>query len=366
MYKLQSFIAAEHGTRTWNACCLTGNVRQSPTMIWFHILRISRITHRIHLFLHLFAALGKWNVELSLDFLRSSFLTFRAYFGFDFGELSLSKMILLVVEIVLFEIQYIRDGVLQFQSLSVSLLPKFLNTTVERSHLMSLLHKFKPCLIEQMILVSIKKRFPNTSPVSKFEDIVAWEHCIRFPLKLRSLETNLSSNFLFLSDKFDVPLHSLLPSVHSLHQVSLKLWDSWKIGSLSFFVQSDKLELVLHFLVVPAHTSVKPAFSAFARHQGPNRAQCFLPTHKLNMSLIGALLPIVPHRFPPCSPDHHLSNIAGWPESCWVRSSWAHNLWRSASGVSLTTNIENWWCFSQLACSFGARERRPKTTWELS
>ena len=31
------------------------------------------------------------------------------------------------------------------------------DTIVKRSHLMFLLHKFRPCLIKQMILVSIKK-----------------------------------------------------------------------------------------------------------------------------------------------------------------------------------------------------------------
>ena len=34
-------------------CNLTGDVRQSPTVLWFHILKISGIIHRIHLFLHI-------------------------------------------------------------------------------------------------------------------------------------------------------------------------------------------------------------------------------------------------------------------------------------------------------------------------
>ena len=51
--KRQSFVAAEQGTRTRNHRRLTGNVRQPSTIIRFHILKISRITHRIHLFLHL-------------------------------------------------------------------------------------------------------------------------------------------------------------------------------------------------------------------------------------------------------------------------------------------------------------------------
>ena len=126
----------------------------------------------------------------------------------------------------------------------------------------------------------------------------------------------------------------------------LKLWDSQKTGSLRFFVQSDNLELVL-FLVVPEYTAVMPAFSVFARHRGPNRTQCFLPTRKLNMSLIGVLLPIGPHRFPPCSQCHQLSNFAGWPESCPAGSSWAHNLLRfveppSFRGSSAVVNISSY------------------------
>ena len=47
----QSFVAAEQGTRTRNHCKLTGNVRQPSTIVRFHVSKMSRITHRIHLFL---------------------------------------------------------------------------------------------------------------------------------------------------------------------------------------------------------------------------------------------------------------------------------------------------------------------------
>ena len=30
---MQAFVAAQHGTRTWNHCRQTGNERQSPTLI---------------------------------------------------------------------------------------------------------------------------------------------------------------------------------------------------------------------------------------------------------------------------------------------------------------------------------------------
>ena len=45
----QAFVAAQHRTRTWNRCWLTGNVRQSPTVIRFHFLKFTWIIHRIHL-----------------------------------------------------------------------------------------------------------------------------------------------------------------------------------------------------------------------------------------------------------------------------------------------------------------------------
>ena len=51
--KRQSFVAAEQSTRTRNHHRLTGNVRQSSTKIRFHILKISRSIHKIHLFMHL-------------------------------------------------------------------------------------------------------------------------------------------------------------------------------------------------------------------------------------------------------------------------------------------------------------------------
>ena len=120
--KRQAFVAALHGRRPWNQCKLTGNVRQSPNVIWFHFLKFTWISHRIHLFLHflqlrsellyclvvfflIFALRFRLLVVLEL----SSLLPFRAYFGFEyFGELFLSYTILLVVELVLVQIQQIR------------------------------------------------------------------------------------------------------------------------------------------------------------------------------------------------------------------------------------------------------------------
>ena len=53
MYQAPTFfVAAQHGTRTRNHDKLTGNARQSSTFILFHILKISRIIYRFHVFLH--------------------------------------------------------------------------------------------------------------------------------------------------------------------------------------------------------------------------------------------------------------------------------------------------------------------------
>ena len=108
-------------------------------------------------------------------------------------------------------------------------------------------------------------------------------------LKLRDLETNLSSSFLVLSDKLVIVVHLLLASVHTPHQVSLILQDSEKNGSSSFLIQSDKLVLVLHFPLVPVYTMVKPASYVIARLRSPSRAasQSFLPKRKLSVPMIG-------------------------------------------------------------------------------
>ena len=111
-----------HGTRTWNHCKSTGNVRQSSTVICFHIIKISRIVQRIHWFLPLlqlrseplkclvifsqfFALRPDSLVVLAL----SSFLRFRTHFGSEYlGEPFPSEIILLVDELVLVEIRQIR------------------------------------------------------------------------------------------------------------------------------------------------------------------------------------------------------------------------------------------------------------------
>ena len=220
---------------------------------------------------------------------------------------------------------------------------------------MFLLHKFRPCLIKQMILVSIKKWFPkicrvgistnrmNTTleTVSRFVTSVCRKTCSdsihcgtktshEGSLKQRDLETNLSSSFFVWSDKLVFVVHLLLASVHTPHQVSLILQDSEKNGASSFLVQSDKLVLVHHFPLVPVYTVVKPASYVIARLRSPSGAasQCSLPYRRLSVPMIGCRTTVW-HQFPQYHPRRHLFDSVGWPASCWAWSSWAHNLWRS-------------------------------------
>ena len=61
-------------------------------------------------------------------------------------------------------------GVLQFQSLSISLLLKFTNANVQRFHFVFLLHEFRSCFSRQMISVSNKKRFRNICRVKESDE----------------------------------------------------------------------------------------------------------------------------------------------------------------------------------------------------
>ena len=162
-------------------------------------------------------------------------------------------------------------GVLKFQSLSVGLLLKLNDTAIARSNLMFLLHKFRPCLIKQMILIAFKKRssqfwwmstFKNRTlePVSRFVALW-WKHCIRFPRRSWLLRwiwhQALSSWVISLSTSCTCPLSSVL----LLLLVSLKLW---------FFT----------------YTVLRPAFFVILHLQDPS-LQCFQLNHHRSVSSIG-------------------------------------------------------------------------------
>ena len=70
-----------------------------------------------------------------------------SYLSFD--ELFPLSLILLVVLLAVVETQYSVMGVSQFQSLSINLLLKFIDTIVERSPLMFLSHMFVRILFDQ-------------------------------------------------------------------------------------------------------------------------------------------------------------------------------------------------------------------------
>ena len=112
-------------------------------------------------------------------------------------------------------------GVLQFQSLSTSLLLKLIDTIVERFHFEFLLHQSRSRLSEQVISISLKKKdfatfaglaslktdsIPLTtstgcslSPI--LSDVRAMPQVSRCR-RSSDFEMNLTSNLIFQSDKF--------------------------------------------------------------------------------------------------------------------------------------------------------------------
>ena len=123
----------------------------------------------------------------------SSFLPSRLYFVSD------SEIILLVSTLFSSRFNPSVMGVLQFLSLSISLLLKLVDTNVRRSHLMFLLHEFRPCLMKQMIFVSIASGFPTFAGSANLK--TEWTlFSKRFP---DSLLWSLSENVFWL----DSPWH---------------------------------------------------------------------------------------------------------------------------------------------------------------
>ena len=142
-------------------------------------------------------------------------------------------------------------GVLQFQSLRISLLPMLTNTIVKRFHLMFLLHQFGSCLGEQVIPVSIKKRFRNFRGARISEN--------------RFIACSLKHQQVALSRK--TRLDSTFSNVKTMQQVSVCPWKSdletnW---TSSLLLQSDKLAILPHLLLAPMNTVVKPAEHDFVR-----------------------------------------------------------------------------------------------------
>ena len=84
---------------------------------------------------------------------------------------------------------------------------------------MFLLHKFRPCLIQQMNFVPIKKRFPNICWVSKFKKQT--EHCSRSP---GSLPRFLAKNVFSVGSLSNENIASSLPeTLGSRDELVIKL-----------------------------------------------------------------------------------------------------------------------------------------------
>ena len=185
-------------------------------------------------------------------------------------------------------------GVLQFQSLSKSLLLKLIDTTVKRFHLMFLLHNFRPFLMKQMIFVPIKKRFPNICRVSKSKnrmnttlEVVSWfvpsvsfgksvwldsqwhENTASGFLKLRDLEKNFTSSSLVLSDCVRCAFASLFSTTVA--------------SSLPETLVFEKNQSVL---LAPEYTAVTPASYVIVLLRDPSQ-QCFLPDCNVSVSVSG-------------------------------------------------------------------------------
>ena len=84
-----------------------------------------------------------------------------------------------------------------------------------------------------------------------------------------------------------VCLDSTYSGLKTLRQVSLylRLSDLEMNWTSSFLVQGDKLAIVLHLLLAPVGTVVKPAEFEVVRHQSPLpvASRCLLLSHRLKL-----------------------------------------------------------------------------------
>ena len=142
-------------------------------------------------------------------------------------------------------------SVLWFQSFSITLLLKLIDTAIERSNLLLLFHKFTSCLAVQMIFITFKKRSSQFWWISILKNrtlelvsrFVApwWKHCIGFPYALDSWD-ELDIKFSLLewsaSVRFAIaPLFCITASGFSKLSICEKIHKSFHV-----------------------HTAVKPAF----------------------------------------------------------------------------------------------------------
>ena len=146
---MQAFVAAQHRSRTWNPCWLTGHVfvdfARVIQRIYIYILSCNSSTCEVSL------CIVSW---LSLNLVqRIRQLVVPELSSFLPSRFNISVM-----------------GILQIHSLSISLLLKLINTIVKRFRFVFLLHQFRSRLSKQVISISFKKRICNIRWVSVSEN----------------------------------------------------------------------------------------------------------------------------------------------------------------------------------------------------
>ena len=133
---------------------------------------------------------------------------------------------------------------------------KFTNASVKRFHFVFLLREFRSRFSKHVISTAIKKRFRNIYRVREAEQ--------RFIAPKKPVDV-LRKLGLYR----EMCLDSTCSGLKTLRQVTLYLSDLEMNWTSSFLVQSDKLAIVLHLLLAPPGTVVKPAEHEVARRQSP-------------------------------------------------------------------------------------------------
>ena len=91
-FRSQTLVAAQHPTKTWNDCQLTGNVEKFATASWLDVLEFSRIVHKVHSVLQLLYSSLTFSQFLPGAFVNSHFLNSLQFFYFmGISDASISK-----------------------------------------------------------------------------------------------------------------------------------------------------------------------------------------------------------------------------------------------------------------------------------
>ena len=143
-------------------------------------------------------------------------------------------------------------GVFQFQPLRISFPLKFTNATVKSGYFTFLLHEFRSRSSKHVISMTIKKRVRSVYRIRESKE--------RFVAPKNLLMTSQGKIFS-IGKRF---------MIQPTRKVSMNLSDLEMNWTSSFLVQSDKLVIVLHLLLAPLYTVVKPAEREFAHRRSPS------------------------------------------------------------------------------------------------